>query len=108
MVVLATDTASQLQDCRTWTGFGHGNSFHYLFVGKLRAEQSIGLLFPHTFSWCDTGSLFYGIGKKPSWKLWRFSRDFADLFCTLSEPQDEMSEEDTELRRSYIVMSTAE
>ena len=71
-----------------WISYGTGASFKYipvhLIANRLGDEISLGLLFFHSFTGCDTVSAFFGKGKTTAWETWQNYPEVTFAFQQLS------------------------
>jgi len=108
VLVLAITTASVLEGCEIWLGFGHKKNFRYIAAHTIAAELGDdwckGLLFMHAFSGCDTVSSFSGIGKKTVWDVWRSLPSLNTLFSCLSHTPEAITDEYMEQIERFVVL----
>ena len=71
-----------------WIAFGQGKNIKWMSVHELSTllspKNSLGLLFFHAFTGCDSVSAFRGKGKKSAWQTWEVFPDASEVFQKLS------------------------
>lgn len=108
VVVLAIAMSGYLPGSDIWVAFGNGTKsrfipFH-LIAAQLGPEASLGLLFMHALSGCDTVSAFHGVGKKTALSVWCSMPNLSPVFARLSKAPNQFSSEDMDAIKRYVVL----
>ena len=95
VVVIAIAVASVLENCEIWVAFGHGSKVRYIpchqIAVNLGSDTSMGLLFLHAISGCDTVSSFYGIGMRTAWNAWCSMPHLKQIFAQLCRTPSQLT-----------------
>ena len=71
-----------------WVAFGAGKAFTYLHINSifhfLGESKSLALPVFHSFTGCDTTSVFFGKGKKMAWETWKCYPDVKEAFTHIA------------------------
>ena len=69
------DLLQQYPAADIWLAFGTGTKFRHIHINTmyeaLGIQKSIALPVFHSFTGCDTTSVFFGKGKKSAWEAWK-------------------------------------
>ena len=107
VVMLAVNAAYRV-NVEIFVAFGTGNSFccieaHQL-AQKLDHEKCDAILLFHSFTGCDTTSIFFGIGKMSAWTMWDLFDDVTRVFCALPMNPEDIHTEMPVLERFVVLL----